>query len=837
MSPARAPRYYQLDKNDNTNGSWDNDFGAFLCDCLASGSLSRLRGTLSRWRLLSEQPLLFNIEFEMLASNVKRDTLVISRGQHNNLFKWLLVTALVALGASKALAQCGVFPDGNIVLTVPEGGSVTSASGDFDCAEGQACDYTVSGQAFNETFTVTAAPGYFFLGWKGDSAASLCQNGGSPCAVSLPTAWPDVEPVHTLEPIFEVDYSWAPVSRSTDNIQLTDSETLPVNQNISIELEYFDNPDYSCGLSGNHTFEVLGPYNNANLNAPLWVYLHGGGAGYYDAGQVYRTQIDLDANAFNHEESFATLQELDPDHPATGSAQQDRTITRRISDRYRVLVVGYCDHDNYSGLGTPYPNNPTGGDVDGLQAAMAAIEYVATNYSTTDIFVHGTDAGSFGAWSVGQAFHQSGVNLTGLIMDSGIVTPRYDQILSEFTGDAGFPYGVGFDQQGLIDKIGIFANPAMPYHPEATVNAGFDAVPMLVVAGKLDPEAGGNQPAIPAASGAGQGNVEWLYDGLQQAVDAQLNSPHQLVLVDGVADAPTMRDVDDTANDAVDAFVSGVLAGNPPHPSFAVAPPSGIVGQRLMLMGHSFFRPFIDRLPFHVAQAGIVGHSQEKVTAGGVNGTPLSLWNNTGNRGAVQAVLDGGDVELFGMTCCDLERTPGGELVLDSEGNPNLLLDGYQLWFDYALEQNPDTAFFIGMPWIDFPTDYADATEYGDLWTLFYNTIILSAVDELRAQYPGVTIYSIPYGQASHELYKLFEAGNLPDVSNVQGSSATSLYTDYKGHAGDVLKALIELIWIDAIYGVDLDTYAYDPGYQTDLKALAKSIMDAHDPAYNGPNR
>ncbi len=763
--------------------------------------------------------------------------MVISRVQHKNLSKWLLVAALVALGASKALAQCGVFPDGNIVLTVPEGGSVTSASGDFDCAQGQACDYTVSGQAFDETFTVTAAPGYFFLGWKGDSAASLCQNGGSPCAVSLPAAWPDVEPVYSLEPIFEVDYTWAPVSRAIDNIQLADSDTLPVNANISIELEHFDNPDYSCGLSGNYSFTVVGPYNGQSMNAPLWVYLHSGGAGYYDAAQLYRTQVGLDANSFNHEESLATLRSADPDHPLAGNGSQDNTFTRRVQQRYRMLVVGYCDHDNYSGTGTPYPNNPAAGTVDGLQAAMAAIEYVATNYPTTDIFVHGTDAGSFGAWSVGQAFHQSGVNLTGLIMDSGIVTPRYDQILSEFTGDAGFPYGVGFDQQGLIDKIGIFANPAMPYHPEATVNAGFDAVPMLVVAGKLDPEAGGNQPAIPAASDAGQGNVEWLYDGLQQAVDAQADSPHQVVLVDGVTDAPTMRNVDDTAHDAVDAFVSGVLAGNPPHPSFVVTPPSGIVGQRLMLMGHSFFRPFIDRLPFHVAQAGIEGHSQEKVTAGGVNGTPLSLWNNTGNRNDVQDVLDGGDVELFGMTCCDLELTPGGEPVLDSEGYPILKLDGYLLWFDYALAQNPDTAFFIGMSWIDFPTDYADAAEYGGLWNLFYTNVMHPAVDDLRAQYPGVTIYSIPYGQASHELYALFEAGNLPDVSNLEGWSVTSLYTDYKGHAGDVLKALIELIWIDAIYGVDLDTYAYDPGYQTDLKALAKSIMDAHDSAYNGPYR
>ena len=196
--------------------------------------------------------------------------MLISRAQVNNLSKCLLAAALVATGASKAFAQCGVFPDGNIVLTVPEGGSVTSASGDFDCAEGQACDYTVSGQAFNETFTVNAAPGYFFLGWKGDSAASLCQNGGSPCAVSLPTAWPDVEPMYTLEPIFEVDYTWAPVSRAIDNIQLADSDTQPINQNVSIELEHYDNPDYSCGLSGNHSFTVVGPYNGQNIKcAPV----------------------------------------------------------------------------------------------------------------------------------------------------------------------------------------------------------------------------------------------------------------------------------------------------------------------------------------------------------------------------------------------------------------------------------------------------------------------------------------------------------------------------------------------------------------------------------------
>ena len=83
----------------------------------------------------------------------------------------------------------------------------------------------------------------------------------------------------------------------------------------------------------------------------------------------------------------------------------------------------------------------------------------------------------------------------------------------------------------------------------------------------------------------------------------------------------------------------------------------------------------------------------------------------------------------------------------------------------------------------------------------------------------------------------MFEAGNVPDLANLEGPGATSLFVDYKGHGGQLLKDLVEYVWMDAIYGVDLDKYAYDPGYQTDLKAIAKSIMEAHNPDYNGPNR
>ena len=44
-----------------------------------------------------------------------------------------------------------------------------------------------------------------------------------------------------------------------------------------------------------------------------------------------------------------------------------------------------------------------------------------------------------------------------------------------------------------------------------------------------------------------------------------------------------------------------------------------------------------------------------------------------------------------------------------------------------------------------------------------------------------------------------------------------------------------QLVWLASIYGVDLNNYSYDPGYITDLKALAQGIVDGHDPNYNAP--
>jgi hypothetical protein len=105
-------------------------------------------------------------------------------------------------------------------------------------------------------------------------------------------------------------------------------------------------------------------------------------------------------------------------------------------------------------------------------------------------------------------------------------------------------------------------------------------------------------------------------------------------------------------------------------------------GFNSLFIGHSFFKPFADGMPNYVAAAGIAGHTQTVVFSGGATGAPQALWENASKRAEIQAVLDGGDVELFGMTYHPDYPTT----------------EGYENWIDYALAQNPRTRIFIALP-------------------------------------------------------------------------------------------------------------------------------------------
>ena len=243
-------------------------------------------------------------------------------------------------------------------------------------------------------------------------------------------------------------------------------------------------------------------------------------------------------------------------------------------------------------------------------------------------------------------------------------------------------------------------------------------------------------------------------------------------------------------------------------------------GLNALFMGHSFFRPIAQGLPFHAGLAGIDGHEQVSVFAGGANGAPLALWNNAAKRAEIQAVLDGGDVELFGMTYEGTYPTT----------------EGYERWIGYALQRNPDTRFFIGLPWSDFPAE-VDGSTYAQSWLEAHEGWWHDFVESIRALFPGVEIFCIPYGRSALELRNLLEVGALPDVETLSGAADEAIFTDAKGHAGGILKALARLVWLEAIYGVDLRTYEYDPGYTVDLKDIARRIMDEHDPRFDSTVR
>ena len=240
-------------------------------------------------------------------------------------------------------------------------------------------------------------------------------------------------------------------------------------------------------------------------------------------------------------------------------------------------------------------------------------------------------------------------------------------------------------------------------------------------------------------------------------------------------------------------------------------------GFNSLFIGHSFFKPFAVGMPDYVAAAGIAGHSQSVVFAGGANGAPQALWEDASKRASIQAVLNTGNVELFGMTYEPTYSTT----------------EGYENWIDYALAQNPNTHFFVALPWLDRPGNY-DAATYASTWLTAHATTWHDFIDSLRALYPGVDIFAIPYGQSAVELRNLLAADNLPGVPNLIGDAGDSIYVDAKGHPGDILRDVGRLVWLNAIYDVDLSTYTYGPSYgTTDLKAIAKSIMDGHDPDYD----
>lgn len=71
----------------------------------------------------------------------------------------------------------------------------------------------------------------------------------------------------------------------------------------------------------------------------------------------------------------------------------------------------------------------------------------------------------------------------------------------------------------------------------------------------------------------------------------------------------------------------------------------------------------------------------------------------------------------------------------------------------------------------------------------------------------------------------------LDDISMV-GPKSSSIFTDEKGHQGQIVIETGTMIWLNSIYNVDLSSFNYDTGFTTDLHSISQDIINNHDPNY-----
>lgn len=249
-------------------------------------------------------------------------------------------------------------------------------------------------------------------------------------------------------------------------------------------------------------------------------------------------------------------------------------------------------------------------------------------------------------------------------------------------------------------------------------------------------------------------------------------------------------------------------------------------GSNMLLIGNSFFKPYAEHLEDLATDAGIENHNATVIKRGGDNGRPINFWNDStsNEHQQIKSILDQGGVEFFGMT--------SGH---DSE-NPT---EGHRAWIEYALRNNPEITVFIATPTVDYPTDWDQrAQDNGfnsiqELYESFVNDIVhKTIVDSLRAEFPSTKIFTIPTGWATINLYQMRQDSLLLDDIEFMGPKANSLFTDQKGHQGQIAIETGTLLWLNSIYHVDLSTNTYETGFNTDLHEIAKQITDSHDPNY-----
>ncbi len=248
----------------------------------------------------------------------------------------------------------------------------------------------------------------------------------------------------------------------TSKIQLISSST--VN---GWTYDYYQNDAYPCSVSGYQTFTIGTKVGSSpTATAPLWVWMHGGGVGYFDStGTEQPDNTEMAQNTAGALQTGLTNPGLLADVEADPAG-------------FRVMAVSYCNRDLYSGTGQSDPNNPnlnpdgSAKTTNGLLATKAAIAYATSHYPTSKFFLHGGSAGSAGAYYVAWALQQSGTPPAGVVGDASVVNVE--------EGAAAYQQGVC--RNGNFSPTGL---PLIEQRVDPSIANASNEVDKLVSSGQL----------------------------------------------------------------------------------------------------------------------------------------------------------------------------------------------------------------------------------------------------------------------------------------------------------------------------------------------------------------
>ena len=251
------------------------------------------------------------------------------------------------------------------------------------------------------------------------------------------------------------------------------------------------------------------------------------------------------------------------------------------------------------------------------------------------------------------------------------------------------------------------------------------------------------------------------------------------------------------------------------------------LGYNMLLMGHSYFKPYANRIGEIAIDAGLINHNQTYVFSSGASGFPIGLWNDTSAKNQrIKETLDAGNVDVFGMAA-------------DSRGL-NESFTGTKNWIAYALQNNPEITVFLSISSPNQPDSWEQTVQQSGFATVqeafaahTNQNVHIALIDSLRAEFPSTNIFSIPTGKASITLWQMHKDSLLLDNIAYIGPFETSLFTDTNGHQGEITASTGALMWLKGIYKVDLSTNDYDTGFNTDLHTVAEDAMNSHDPDYS----